>query len=87
MKAKERAEKERENIVRLNTAAALRHWDAKTAAEILRACKEKGVELPVHFEDLFKMLQVPEIAQSMLARFVEVKIIFKTRIKEYFSDE
>ncbi len=78
--------KKEENVIFLNTASAIRHWDANKATEIYRACEEKGVELTEQFEDLLRMFQVPEIAQSMFARLLEVKIIFRPQIKEFFNE-
>ncbi len=78
--------KKEENVIFLNTASAIRYWDANKASEIYRACEEKGVELTEQFEELLKLLQVPEIAQSMFSRFLEVKIIFSPQIKEFFNE-
>ncbi len=78
--------KKKENVIFLNTATAIRHREANTAAEIYMACKKNSVELTDQFEDLLMMLQVPEIAQVMLARLLEVKIIFRPQIEEFFKE-
>jgi len=68
------------------TAPDAFQWASKTAAEIIRVCKENDVELSPQYEKLIKLLQVPEVERSMLARLLEIERIFNDEITEFFKN-
>lgn len=74
------------NIIHLNKLDEF-DLEAKAATDILRACKENDVQLSQRYEELLKLLQVPEVARSMFARLLEVKEIFSVEIKEFFRED
>ena len=66
------------------TATPEMQRQAKIATKIYRFCKESDVELSASLEELLRMLQVPLVMQSILARFLEVKKIFSAEIDAFF---
>lgn len=74
------------NIIHLNKLDEI-DLEAKAATDILRVCKENGVQLSQRYEELLKLMQVPEVARSMFARLLEVRAIFSVEIKNFFKED
>jgi hypothetical protein len=78
--------KNRDNIIPLNKQDEF-DLEAKVGAEIYRVCLENDVYLSPRYEELLKLMQVPEVARSMFARLLEVKTIFSVEIKKFFRED
>ncbi len=46
-------------------------------------CKEHKIPVKEQYEELLELLQVPEVAQIILAKFTGAKNVFKNEIRDY----
>ena len=73
------------NIINLNKMDEF-DMEAKAAGDIFRVCKENDVQLSKRYENLLKLLQVPEVARLVFIRLMELERIFYREIKEFFKE-
>lgn len=61
--------------------------EAFSAHLICRLLKNKRFALTGRLQEFFHLFQVPEVRQSIFAKIIELKFIFKDEIKEYFKED